>query len=923
MRTPTNRKQGVGYSIFSMDVSHPVIPNNPKEYYKWAEYFFTYTVVGEALTKKAQYAVSNIYISSPDSNNKSETEKIIRKMKLREKMLAAGINYQVFGVSYIVPMFPIRKTLQCPTCKTTYNLKNLAKGNKPLYTYESGHYRYSCDNEECPDYGVLQKFHLEETEINDINSLSLAVWQPYFIDVNENEITGQKEWLYTIPPATGQKIKDRDHFIMCSTPQIYIDAVLNKTRIRINSDKIFVFEAPTLKKNGLPIPPMVRAFQGLYLHSKFQEANKVITEDSLTPMRVLFPLGSTGRPLQNTIKTADWKAKVNQELKKWRDDKTYVPILPVEIGTKNIWGDGKLLVLDSQMRSAITDILANVGAPIEFVYGGAAWSRQNVSALILENSFRMIGEMNQGLLDFISDKINRATDMNNVRLRSRLPRLVDSMGENGYIAKANAEGKVSDQTYLSRFNINAEDEVKISEKNRGVSTKILKEQSKASAEASIEAQKIIDAYARKKRNIERIEAVKDQLAMTGVKNDELLRNMRAQKEMVEFQAKETANMMRLQEEAGKRTMGSQLSGQLKLLAEQLRIQTENIPRQMVAQSKGEIDATLLQQEAQEQMQEEQQYKEMDNFVAGLPEEEQQQIAQMSEEERVSHVQQLMETQMISNFADSLPPETQEELQQLPEEEQLSKLKGMMEQQQAEAAEAEQNPELAKEKQKAALAEQEEEKKKEQEEQEEIDNIFTMAEAYNKLNVEDREKYKEELMVEDTAKFSKMKTIADALVIRGYTAALINESEGNEEQIWAELVKSHPELVDDVAKSVNTQQQYQLQAKQYAIKLAELENNPEEHAKLIESINNDAPEEFKALIYSAYRELISNRINKEEMVAKMKKLEEEQKNMALNTARDIAISLKDLDPKVKEGYLANYRYEDPELYKLIMTQIGGE
>ena len=307
---------GVEKTIFSMDVSHPVIPNNPKEYYKWAEYFYTYTVIGEALTKLAQYPVSNMYISSSNSGEKAIAEVITRKMKLKEKMLAAGVNYQIFGIAYVVPMFPIRKSLVCPTCGKSYKLASLAKGNKPMYKYEQGSYKFACTNEDCGQFGVVQKFDLEEVEINDIESLSLAVWSPYSMDVNENEITGDKEWLFTVPPSTAQKIIDKDHFIMCSTPQLYIDAVNNGTRIRLNKNKIFVLEAPTIKKRGLPIPPMVRAFQGLYLHSKFQEANKVTAQDSLTPMRILFPLGSVGRPIQNTVRSSDWRKKVLDEINK-------------------------------------------------------------------------------------------------------------------------------------------------------------------------------------------------------------------------------------------------------------------------------------------------------------------------------------------------------------------------------------------------------------------------------------------------------------------------------------------------------------------------------------------------------------------------------------------------------------------------------
>ena len=163
---------------------------------------------------------------------------------------------------------------------------------------------------------------------------------------------------------------------------------------------------------------------------------------------------------------------------------------------------------------------------------------------------------------------------------------------------------------------------------------------------------------------------------------------------------------------------------------------------------------------------------------------------------------------------------------------------------------EENPEAVKAQQKAEVDQQKKLDEVEINKNEEMESVVALAKQYNRLKGGDKAKFKEELMVEDTTKFSKVKDIADQMVIEQYTSELLNVEAGKEQAIWGRLQIEHSDLVDDVYKAIQRQQLMQIQAKEYAARLIELQGQ-EQQQQLIKEINESAPEEFKALIFTFY------------------------------------------------------------------------
>ena len=160
--------------IFNFDIDNIYVPSEASVYYRMVDYFMTYSIAGEAITKKAEFIVSGLKIDSESPEGETYGERISRKLDIKNKFVRLATYYFAYGLAVLYPMPRVNKILECKKCKHTYPLEKLVSMYKPLYRYtDSGKYYAKCTNKECANHGAEKEFKLIEEEINDISSLIL------------------------------------------------------------------------------------------------------------------------------------------------------------------------------------------------------------------------------------------------------------------------------------------------------------------------------------------------------------------------------------------------------------------------------------------------------------------------------------------------------------------------------------------------------------------------------------------------------------------------------------------------------------------------------------------------------------------------------------------------------------------------------
>jgi hypothetical protein len=177
--------------------------------------------------------------------------------------------------------------------------------------------------------------------------------------------------------------------------------------------------------------------------------NSILLEH-IVPLRIMFPqAGSNTSDPYTSTNLLEWRDKVSLEIRKWRVDQNYIPIMPLPIGTQTIGGDGRALLLTQEMRVWSEQIVAGMGIPNELIFGGMSYSGSNVSLRMLENMFLGYLQDHLALLKWVIRSVADYLNWPMVGARFKPFKMADDLQRKAYLFQLNQAGKLSDESLLA------------------------------------------------------------------------------------------------------------------------------------------------------------------------------------------------------------------------------------------------------------------------------------------------------------------------------------------------------------------------------------------------------------------------------------------------------------------------------------------
>jgi hypothetical protein len=391
--------------------------------------------------------------------------------------------------------------------------------------------------------------------------------------------------------------------------------------------------------------------------------------------------------------------KVRAELEKWKADKSYTPILPIEVGSKDFWGNGKMLALEPLLDMTTKDLLAELGIPIEFIYGGATWSRQNVSAIVLENTIANMANRSQQLLDHISEKLQEVIGKEEkISIHIKTPRIVEGLAEMTFLKDAKDKREITEHTYFGKLGIDADAQKEMLPEEDGMVKDRLIDEVKRITEAEIEGARMKMNFRKEEAETERKEVLKDSIAMGAIKADEMATEIDAKKKMLteDVMAQEYLASMNMEQQ--KELLSEQEQSQVRTMEKSNKDAIKMMVAQMKIQAYGMKEQARAEVEIEEEMSEKQQIKAEDNYVemamSDISPEEQELIEGMPEVEKRDYLLQKGQKMELDEFYEPLPDPEKEEFGELSEEEKYSQLSQMMQSDNETVALEQENPAVA-------------------------------------------------------------------------------------------------------------------------------------------------------------------------------------------------------------------------------------
>ena len=432
------------------DIAHMYLPTSFKSMLRWCRYYFlTNPLINSVVYKMAEYPVTDLIFDTDNSSLHARWKDFFDNVVQFKKFLVeAGLDYYCYGNTFISIFYPFRKHLVCKRCR------KMVEVQKQDYTFREFKFNGTCQH--CGHYG---DFGVKDIYIRSLKDIRLIRWNPEFLNITHNDATGESEYYYTIPPLLANDIRMAKRHVLERVPQIFIEALRENKALKFDANNLFHMKRPTIaqKDKGWGLPMIMPVLKDTFYLQILRKAQEAISIEHIVPLRILFPqAASASSDVYQNVNLVKWRNTIEKEIMRWRVDNNYIPIMPLPVGQQTLGGDGRALSLSQEYRVWSEHIIAGMGVPTEFIYGGLSYSGSNVSMRMLENHFLEDRSNHLKLVtNFIMPNIGAFMGWEKVPCHFRRFKMADDLQRNAFYLQLNQAGKLSDKDLLEEIDFDA------------------------------------------------------------------------------------------------------------------------------------------------------------------------------------------------------------------------------------------------------------------------------------------------------------------------------------------------------------------------------------------------------------------------------------------------------------------------------------
>ncbi len=436
-------RSGVRYPSPFFDIGHTYLPPSLKSLLRWCRYYYLVNpLINSVIHKMSEYPITEIVIDERDSDIKNKWDSLLGGvLRFRPFQIEVGLDYYTYGMCVVTIHFPFDKFLICRNC----GFKE--KAAKVNYRWRNLDYIVDCTK--CMHSGPAK---VQDFYKRDVNGIRLMRWNPEYVNVDPAFAGADPVYTFELPLQVRNDVILGKKSVLDTIPDTFIEAMKRNKYVRFADDNVFIFKRPIIsqKDSGWGMPLIFPVLKDTFYLQVLRKAQEAIAQEHIVPLRVLFPqAGSSTSDPYTTISLDSWKSRIEGEIAKWKYDQNYIPILPLPIGNETIGGDGRALMLHQEMDAWSKQIVAGMGVPQEFVFGGMQYSGSNVSMRMLETMFLGYRTDHDLMLNhFAIKRIAHFMGWPTVKAHMRRFKMADDLQRSAFFFQLNQAQKISDQTLL-------------------------------------------------------------------------------------------------------------------------------------------------------------------------------------------------------------------------------------------------------------------------------------------------------------------------------------------------------------------------------------------------------------------------------------------------------------------------------------------
>lgn len=435
-------------------LSNQFLPRNFKELLRWADFIVTQSPTAmEVLRKHATYPITD-FIPDTDSQDLADRYKrLCKAIQLKHKLNNFGLEYYTRGNSFVSVYLPFVRTAVCPSCKTVHNVRSIAK-----IRFRNGKFTGGCPARGCGYTGV---YEVTDKYVRDEGRINLISWDPNYMTVNHNPVTGESEYYYQIPPFIKRKVLMGDTMYLSTLPMGMLEAIGLKKSFKFDPNSIYHLMNMSIGKldDGVCIPPIMAVYQLIFHQAMMRRANEAIASEHMTPLRVIFPQpqSSNSDPVMS-MSLAGFVDNMKENIKRFKHDPNHQVIAPVPVGISTIGGDGKNLLVAQELQLSEEQLLMSLGVSREMMAGTTNWTSSTIGLRMLKNSMENYVRSIDGLIDWVFNKISAFLGIARVPVKMTPFELTDDEMLKQFLPTLAQNGQVSDITLLESIGLDFREE---------------------------------------------------------------------------------------------------------------------------------------------------------------------------------------------------------------------------------------------------------------------------------------------------------------------------------------------------------------------------------------------------------------------------------------------------------------------------------
>ena len=433
------------------DLSSTYLPSSYKEMFRWCQYLYTsHSEIAPIVNKKCAYVITRLIYDTDQEQAKKlwkevlETVCMIRRM---EFMLL--LDYEVYGNAYASIYYPFERYFQC-TCGAKQEARR-----KP-WVYQDFKFVSTC--EKCGRKGTMKA---TDKTVHNRSRTRVLRWNPQYVSIRHNPLTGKREYVYQIPKWVRQRIQNPrvNRVLVEDTPLEFLEAVEQRKNLLFSPSNFYAFHnpSPSGEDDAYGMPPFMPIFKDAWLHQVYKRAQEAVAMEHVLPLTLLIPAPVPGASPHASTNLAEWSRKMMEVVSMWRRDQNSIYTAPFPVTVENIRGDAASLSVHNELNMVRQEIAGGLDVPQEFLYGGLSWSGSSISLRVLENLFlNRVEQLNDFLNGFVIPKLQRFLSLPNVEIRHADFKMADDAQQKQIALNLRATNTLSDRTVIEELGFDAE-----------------------------------------------------------------------------------------------------------------------------------------------------------------------------------------------------------------------------------------------------------------------------------------------------------------------------------------------------------------------------------------------------------------------------------------------------------------------------------